>query len=120
MVFKTTKYDGDIYFWISIHCCKGSYRDDSRYKYNLYMMGIHSYGSTNMFHDNDAVVRNSTMPESTLKKKLVAVSYCCVQEACALGMIQITKEDGATYLADLLTKGLPGPQLRDSIGQIIY
>ena len=88
--------------------------------YNLYMMGIHIYGSTNMFHDNEAVVGNSTMPESTLKKKLVAVCYCCVQEACALGMIQITKEDGATYLADLLTKSVPGPQLRDSIGQIIY
>ena len=61
--------------------------------YNLYMMGIHIYGSTNMFHDNEAVVGNSTMPESTLKKKLVAVCYCCVQEACALGMIQITKVD---------------------------
>ena len=49
------------------------------------------------------------MPESTLKKKHVAICYHCVQEACAPGMIQIAKEDGATNLADVLTKSLPGP-----------
>ena len=35
-------------------------------------------------------------------------------------MIQIAKEDGATNLADVLTKSLPVPQLRDLIGQILY
>ena len=49
------------------------------------------------------------MPESTLKKKHVAIYYPCVQEVCASGLIQIAKEDGATNLADVLTKSLPGP-----------
>ena len=58
-------------------------------RYKLRMMGIPIDGPTNMFCDNKAVVRNSTMPESTLKKKHVAICYHCVQEACASGMIQI-------------------------------
>ena len=44
----------------------------------LCMMGIPIDGPTNMFCDNAAVVRNSTMPESTLKKKHVAICYHCV------------------------------------------
>ena len=77
--------------------------------YKLCMMGIPIDGPTNMFGDNKAVVRNSTMPESTLKKIHVANCYHHVQEVCALGMIQIAKEDGATNLADVLTKSVPGP-----------
>ena len=89
-------------------------------QYNLCMMGIPIDGPTNMFCDNKAVVRNSTMPESTLKKKYVAICYHCVQEVCALDMFQIAKEGGATNLADVLTKSLQCPQLRDLIGQILY
>ena len=51
------------------------------------MMGIPIDGPTNMFCDNEAVVRNSTMLESTLKKKHVAISYHHVQELCASVMI---------------------------------
>ena len=89
-------------------------------RYKLRMMGIPIDGPTNMFCDNEAVVRNSTMPESTLKKKHVAICYHRVREAYASGMIQIAKEDGATKLADVLTKSLPGPQLRYLIGRILY
>ena len=89
-------------------------------QYKLHMMGIPTDGPMNMFCDNEAVVRNSTMPESMSKKKHVAICYHRVREACALGMIQIAKEDGATNLADVLTKSLPGPRLRDLIGRILY
>ena len=89
-------------------------------QYKLCMMGIPIDGPTNMFCDNEAVVRNATMPESMLKKKHDAIYYQHVQEACALGLIQIAKDDGATNLADVLTKSLPGPRLRDLIGQILY
>ena len=78
-------------------------------QYKLCMMGIPIDGPINMFCDYEAVVRNSTMLESMLKKKHVAICYHRVREACAPGMIQIAKEDGATNLADVLTKSLPGP-----------
>ena len=58
-------------------------------QYELCMIGIPIDGPMNMLCDNKAVVRSSTMPESTLKKKHVAICYHCVQKACALGMIQI-------------------------------
>ena len=56
-------------------------------QYKLCMMCIPIDGPTNIFCDNEAVVRNSTMPESTFKKKYVAICYHCLQEACASGMI---------------------------------
>ena len=89
-------------------------------QYKLCMMGIPIDGPTNMFCDNKAVVRNSTMPESTLKKKHVDICYHRVQEAYASGMIQTAEGDGATNLADVLTNSLPGPRLRDLIGQKLY
>ena len=85
-------------------------------QYKICMMCIPIDGPTHMFCANEAVVRNSAMPESMLKKKQVAISYHPVQEACALGMIQISQEDGATNLTDVLTKHLPGSQLRECIG----
>ena len=56
-------------------------------QYKLCMMCIPIDGPTNIFCDNEAVVRNSTMPESTFKKKYDAICYHCLQEACASGMI---------------------------------
>ena len=84
------------------------------------MMGKPMDGPTNMFCDNEAVVRNSTIPESTLKKKQVAISYHHVHETCECCMIRVANEDGPTNLGDLLTTSLPGPQLSDLIGLILY
>ena len=44
-------------------------------RYKLHVIGIPIDGPTNMFCDNEAVVRNSTMPESMLRKKHVAICY---------------------------------------------
>ena len=43
----------------------------------------------------------------TLKKKHNAIAYHRAREAVAAGMIRVTKEDGKTNLADVLTKPLP-------------
>jgi hypothetical protein len=76
-------------------------------RYKLRMMGIRIDGLTNVFCDNAAVVRNSTAPESVLKKKHNAIAYHRAHEAVAAGTIRIAKEDGETNLSDLLTKCLP-------------
>ncbi len=81
-------------------------------RYKLRMMGVHVDGPSNVFCDNESVVKNSTRPESTLKKKHNAIAYHRVREAQAAGIVRIAKEDGETKLADILTKCLPGPQLR--------
>ena len=88
--------------------------------YKLRMMGIRVDGSTKLFCDNEAVVRNVTCPESTLKKRHNSIAYHRVREAMAAKVIQVAKEDGETNLADGLTKCLPGPRLRDIFGRILW
>jgi hypothetical protein len=72
------------------------------------MFGIEVDGSTNVFCYNEAVVKNTTAPESQLKKKCMAISYHRVREAVVAGMIRITREYTDTNLADILTKNLAG------------
>jgi hypothetical protein len=89
-------------------------------RYKLRMMGVEIDAATNVFCDNESVVKNSANPESTLKKKHNAIAYHRTREAIAAGMIRIAKEDGETNLADILTKLLPGPRLRMLISRILW
>ena len=76
------------------------------------MFGIPIDGATRVFCDNDGVVKNTTRPESALKKKCNAICYHKARESIAGGWVKITKENGRTNVADLFTKLLPGPHLR--------
>ncbi|KAI2506217.1 Reverse transcriptase (RNA-dependent DNA polymerase) [Fragilaria crotonensis] len=76
-------------------------------RYKLRMFGVPIEGATNVFCDNEAVAKNAIYPESTLKKKHNAIAYHRTREAVAAGTIRVTKEDGKTNLADVLTKPLP-------------
>ena len=76
-------------------------------RYKLRMFGVPIEGATNVFCDNEAVTKNAMFPESTLKKKHNAIAYHRTREAVAAGTIRVTKEDGKTNLADILTKPLP-------------
>jgi hypothetical protein len=77
-------------------------------RYKLRMFGVPIDGPTNVFCDNRGVVRNASIPESTLMKKHNAINYHAVREAAAAGILRVGKEDGETNLADLLTKVLSG------------
>ena len=81
-------------------------------------MGIPLEEPTNVFCDNEAVVKNST--ESTLKKKHNAIAYHHVHEAQAAGIVRIAKEGGLTNLADIFTKLLAGPKLIELAGKILW
>jgi hypothetical protein len=89
-------------------------------RYKLRMFGIPIDGPTNMYIDNDSVVCNSTHPESALKKKHNAIAYHRVREAVAAGTIRIAYEPSETNLADILTKLLPGPKLKDLCKRILH
>jgi RPA family protein len=62
------------------------------FHYKLQMMGVQVDGPTNVFCDNESVVKNSTRPESTSKKKHNAIAYHRVREAQAAGVVRIAKE----------------------------
>ena len=89
-------------------------------RYKLRMMGVEVAGPTNVFCDNESVVMNATRPESTLKKKHNAIAYHRVREAQAAQIIRVAKEDGLSNLADILTKIVPGPRLRELCGYILH
>jgi hypothetical protein len=89
-------------------------------RYKLKMMGIEIDGPCSVFCDNNAVVLNSVNPESMLKKKHAAINYHRTREAIAAGVIRVAKEDTKTNIADLLTKCLPGPVLREHAQRILW
>jgi hypothetical protein len=73
-------------------------------RYKLRMFGVSIEGPASFFCDNRGVVKNVSIPESTLMKKHNAINYHAVREAVAAGILRVGKEDGETNLADLLTK----------------
>ena len=89
-------------------------------RYKLRMFGIPIDGPTDVLCDNQSVVTNSSVPESTLSKKHNSICYHRVREACAAETIRIAKEDTSTNLADLFTKPLPTPQRKFLLSRILY
>ena len=76
----------------------------SALRIKLKCFGIPLSGPTNVFCDNNGVVQNTSIPESTLSKKHNAINYHIIREAVAAGIIRIGKEDTDTNIADAFTK----------------
>jgi spore germination protein GerM len=89
-------------------------------RYKLRMMGVEIEGPCSTFCDNDSVMLNTTRPESVLKKKHNVICYHLVREAIASGVIRVAREDTKTNMADLLTKLLPGPALRECVSRVLW
>jgi hypothetical protein len=70
--------------------------------------------------DNELVVKTSTTPESTLKKRHNAIAYHQAWDAQAANIICIAWESGDTQIADLLTKLMPGPRLKELVAYVLW
>ena len=77
-------------------------------------------GPTSVFCDNELVVKNSTTPESTLKKCHNAIAYHRAREAQAVGSICVAWESGETQISDLLSKLMPGPRLKELVSYVLW
>jgi hypothetical protein len=86
--------------------------------YNEFVIYID--GPTNVYCDNEAVTKNTIFPKSTLKKKHNSIAHHRAWEAVAAGTIQVTKEDGKTNLANVLTKLLPQATKEFLCDQFMY
>ena len=73
----------------------------------LKMFGCPLAGPANVYCDNLGVVKNTSIPHSTLSKKHNSINYHVVRSAVAAGIMRVAKEDGETNLADALTKLMP-------------
>jgi hypothetical protein len=89
-------------------------------RYKLCMMGIPLTGPSYIFADNKFQVTNSTIPESTLKKKCNSICYHAVQESVATGESLITHINSDNNLSDLMTKVTCGSKRRRLVGNILY
>ena len=61
-----------------------------------------------MLVDNQAVVINTSLPSSTIKKKHNSITYHRVREAVAAGIVKVAHIRSTMNVADILTKPL-GP-----------
>ena len=89
-------------------------------KYKLRMFGVPIEGPANVYCDNDGVVKNTSIPESTLSKKHNAINYHAVREAVAAGIMRVAKEPTETNLADLFTKALSRIRRNELLANMVW
>jgi hypothetical protein len=90
-------------------------------RYKLRMMGIPCEGPTYVFGDNQSVLFNTTIPESTLKKKTQSIAYHFVREGAAKDEWRTAYVNTHLNPADLLTKPLPSGEKRwKFVGMILH
>ena len=77
-------------------------------RYMLRCLGVKVKHASLVCGDNKGVIQNSTISDSLLKKKHVAIAYHKTREAAAAGIIHPIKVDGKNNFADLLTKAVTG------------
>jgi hypothetical protein len=76
-------------------------------RYKLRMMGVPVEEPARIYCDNESVVKNTTYPESALKKKHCSIAYHKIRESVASNKVIIFHESTNSNLADLFTKVLP-------------
>ena len=81
-------------------------------KYKLRMMGIPCEGPAFIQGDNQSVLVNTTIPDSTLKKKCQSIAYHMIREGVARGEWMTAYVRSEDNEADLLTKQLPAGEKR--------
>jgi hypothetical protein len=84
------------------------------------MMGMPLDIHAHVRDDNMSVVKSTSAPESTLKKKSNANAYHFVREAVVAGIVRIGYEPTASNKADNSTKLIPGKATRQIISTVLY
>ena len=89
-------------------------------RYKLRIIGIPVDGPTNVFCDNEAVFKNTSIPDSTLKKKHTSSCYHQARKVVAACAMRVAKEGTATNLADLFTKPLMDSRRTSLLDRFTY
>lgn len=76
-------------------------------RYKLRMMGIPCEGPTYILGDNQSVLANTTIPDSTLRKKSQSIAYHYVREGSARDEWRTSYVNTNDNESDILTKVLP-------------
>jgi len=81
-------------------------------RYKLRMMGIPFVGNAYVYGDNQSVLYNESLLDSTLKKKSNSIAYHFVREGCARDEWRLAYISTHENVADLMTKPLPAGDKR--------
>jgi hypothetical protein len=92
----------------------------SALRIKLKCFGVPITGPTNVFCDNNAVVKNVSFLESTLAKKHNAINYHIIQESVAAKILRVGKEDTLTNIADVFTKLVPFTRKRELLVPFLW
>ena len=85
------------------------------------MIGIPVEGPTCIYGDNQSVLANTTIPDSTLKKKSQSIAYHFVREGVARDEWRTSYVNTNDNEADLLTKQLPhGEKRKGFVSNILH
>ena len=77
-----------------------------RYKLRILVVPVNNASA--LLGDNQSSITNCTIPSSFLKKKHNAISYHCVREAVASGVVNLFHVPSNENLADAMTKPING------------
>ena len=81
-------------------------------RYQLRIMVIPFSGPFFVYGDNKSLFYNTKLPESTLKNKSNSIAYHAVREGFVTGEWLTGYEPTDTNVSDLLTKPVPGGDMR--------
>ena len=82
-------------------------------------MGIPCEGPAYVYGDNQSVLYNTSIPESTLKKKSQSIAYHFVREGCARDEWRTTYVNTNLNASNLLTKVLPAGDKRKKFVRLV-
>ena len=86
----------------------------------LRIMGIQMSSPSYIYGNNMSIVRNTSKPESVLRKKSNLVCYYAVNESFAMVESLVAHILGKENVADLMTKVLYGHKRRYLVSSILY
>merc|ERR1712129_99022 len=84
------------------------------------MIGITCEGHGYIEGDNQSVLANTTIPDSTLKKKNSSIAYHFVRDGVARNLWRIAYVNTHNNEADLLTKQLPSGKKRNGFVRNLF
>ncbi len=84
------------------------------------MMGVTINGPTYVYGDNMSVIKNTSKPHSTLRKKSNIICYHFVREAVSMKKCLTTHIPTLQKLSDLLTKVLSGRKKSELVQGVMW
>ena len=90
------------------------------YRFALRSLGVEVDGPALMLGDNNAVVLNTTLPSSQLKKKHQAISYHRVREAIAARIIEFHHIPSWANYGDVMTKPVSSQVFHSMVKPILF